>query len=379
MKKTSLAWLNLLHEKARSLIAIAGVSFALILILMQLGFFFAVVRTATSIYDELRFDLLVVSPDYLFLGRAGKFPRQRLFQACSLPEVADAHPLYVSTNVWLNTHLGKRRGILVLGINPQDQVFRLPELQDPAYLGRLNRLDDVFMDTLSHPDFGDRYVGLPTEVGNRAVTVAGQFTLSTGFAADGAILTSDRTWVDLFPGSSLDQVSVGLVTLKPDTDPKVAAARLEQLLPEDVHVYTRSDINWGESYHWVIKTSVGIIFGLGVLVATIVGIGIVYQVLSSDIANRLPEYATLKAMGYSPGYLSRVVLQQALILAIGGFIPALMIAEGLYAFVSWKAHITMVLTLPIALSVLILSLLMCSLSGMLALRKVHSADPADLF
>ena len=149
----------------------------------------------------------------------------------------------------------------------------------------------------------------------------GNFKLGTGFSADGAVICSDLTFSHLMAQRRLGTLSLGLVKLRPGADPDRVAAELTALLPEDVNVYTRPQINAQDRHHWIMKTSVGVIFGLGVILAVLVGVAIVYQVLSSDIDNRLAEYATLKAMGFSPSYLSWTVLQQAFMLAVGGFIP----------------------------------------------------------
>ncbi len=355
--KTRLAWLNLLHDYSRTMVAIAGVAFAVILILMQLGFYFSVVRTATRVYDSLQFDLLVASHDYMFLARAGTFPRARLFQAASLSEVRSADPFYVGLNMWVNPANGRRRGILLMGINPADHVFSLPEVL--ANQRRIEQVDTVLMDRLSRPEFGQIHPGLETEIGGRRIHVAELFSLGTGFSADGAVLTSDLTFTRLMPGRKLDDVSLGLVTLRSGADPNAVAARLRTLLPPDVVVWTRAEVYHQEQMHWVTRTSVGIIFGLGVVVAVIVGVGVVYQVLASDIDNRLPEYATLKAMGYGPRYLSGVVLEQATTLALAGFLPGLLVSDALYALTAREAHLPMQMTLGLAGSVLLASVLMC--------------------
>jgi len=375
--KTPLAWHNLLLDKTRTAVAIAGVAFAVVLILMQLGFYGAVVQTATLVYDRLRFDVLLRSPSYLHLSRAGTIPRNRLFQAESLPEVEGADPLYIGFNLWRNADTGRRRGIMVLGIDPQRPVLDLPELSELAPL--LTQPDAVLLDRRSRPEFGPQDVGLVTDVGHRRVRVAGQFTMGTGFGADGAILVSERAFGQLFPTRSLDQISLGLVTLKPGSNPQQVAARLRELLPPDVSVATRAEISAHESHHWKTRTSVGLIFGMGVVVAIIVGIAVVYQVLSSDIANRLGEYATLKAIGYDNAYLARIVLQQAVLLAIFGFLPGFGLSLLLYRVTQLAAHVPIAMETSRAVIVGGLSVLMCSLAALAALRKVYSADPADLF
>jgi putative ABC transport system permease protein len=190
---------------------------------------------------------------------------------------------------------------------------------------------------------------------------------------------SERTFADIFPGLSLDSTSLGLVKLKDGADPQATAAELRAALPKDVSVFTRAEIMEREGRFWVNQTPVGTIFNFGVLVALIVGVVFVYQVISSDIANRLTEYATLKAIGHTDRYMSLVVIQQALFLAVLGYVPGVLIALGLYALTAAQAYLPMEMTWPRLLGVFALAVIMCSLSGLLALRKVSAADPAELF
>lgn len=375
--KTPLAWLNLLHDRVRTVVAVAGVAFAVVLILMQLGFLNSVKQTATQIYGRLEFDLLLISPQYLHISKPGVLPKSRLYQAKSVPGVADARPLYLGFNVWLNERERRRRGIFVMGFDLANPVFRLPELSGDA--ASLRMVGNVLMDRHSRSEFGAWDVGDVREVAQRRVKIAGAFTMGTGFGADGAIIVGDRTFRYLFPGHRPDDVSLGLVRLEAGADPDETARRLKTALPDDVDVLTRAQIEQRERDHWVNKTSVGIIFTLGVVVGFIVGTAIVYQVLSSDIANHMSEYATLKAMGYGAGFLAKVVLQQAVILAVIGFIPGLAISYVLYSITSQRNKVPMELSPELAVSILAMTVLMCSLSGLASLRKVALADPADLF
>ena len=376
MKQTPLAWLNLLHERMRTLVAMAGVAFAVILILMQLGFYYSVRLTASLVYDRLNFDLLLASPDYLYMVRSGELPRERLFQAESHPDVVRAMPLYVGLSLWRMHDTGRERGILLMGIDPVDKVFLLPEVDQQH--AKIQQHDHVLMDRMSHPDFGPHIPGTRAEIGGKRIKVMGNFKLGTGFSADGAVICSDLTFSHLMGGHLLSRMSLGLIKLRPGAVPERVAAELAPLLPQDVTVYTRPQINAQDRHHWVMKTSVGVIFGLGVILAVLVGVAIVYQVLSSDIDNRLAEYATLKAMGFPPSYLSWTVLQQAFMLAVGGFIPGVIISRTLYSITSSAAHVPMELTFPMAAGVFVLGVIMCTVSGLLALRKVQHADPATL-
>ena len=383
MKKTPLARRNLLHDKLRMLVATAGVTFAVVLVLMQLGFYGAVKRTATTIYDQLDFDVLLLSPDYLHLSKAGTLPLVRLVQAERVEGVESVRPLYLGFNLWLNRPAGRRtqaerRGILIMAFPLDRPAFRRALGLDLAVLRVPGH---VLMDRRSRSEFQPWHVGWETEVGRMRIRVAGTFELGTGFGADGALIASDETFRRMFAGRPLDRPSLGLIKLREPAQAEAVAARLRAIYPPrgDVRVMTRRQIEAAERRHWLEKTSVGFIFFLGVIVGLIVGTAIVYQVLASDIANHLAEYATLKAMGYSHRFLAGVVLQQALLLAVAGFVPGVLLAWLLYEVTRAGAHIPMQLTLGTAALVFVLTLGMCMLSGLLSMRKVFGADPADLF
>ena len=387
-----------MHHRARTAVAVAGVAFAVVLIFMQLGFLGAVSKTATMIYDAMEFDIALRSPAYLHLSEARTFPRIRLDQAASLPEVAVAQPFYVRLNQWQAPTDGEWRGILMLGINPHDPVFRLPEIRDQA--NRLVEPQFLLIDRMSRRDFGpangqrfgDEDIGADTNLGRKRVQIVGHFELGTGLAANGAVVLSEEGFARVAPGQTIEEGNLGLIrvargvtiddamkALTKYFDPHVDGPSYNDGKPHDVEVLTRDELLALEHKRWIEDTSLGTIFRLGVLVSLFVGTAIVYQVLSTDIANMMGEYATLKAMGYTDGYLARVVVQQAMILAVVGFVPGLIVAYGLYAASGTIAAIPMIMTPDRIVGVLGLSVLMCTFSGLAALRKMRQADPADLF
>lgn len=384
--RISLARANLMYQKRRTVVAAAGVSFALILIFMQLGFLAATEATAVLLYQKLDFDLVLVSSEYVEINRAGTFSSRRLYQAETCPAVQTAVPLYLGHFFWRNLEEGedarlREWAIMVIGIRPDDSVVKLAEVEQERE--RLKQQDTVLIDRRSRRYFGlqVRPDGKPVvaELDGHKVSIVGQFTLGTGFGANGMLLTSERTFAGFSGMSRLDSPSLGLLKLHDGASPEVAKASLCARLPEDVSVFTRAELEARERRFWVKSTSVGTIFTFGVIVALIVGVAFVYQVISSDIANRLGEYATLKAVGYSTSYLSRVVLQQALVLALLGYIPGLLFALALYEWTASHVQIPIGMTWSRAIGVLTLAILMCASSGLLALRKVWAADPAELF
>lgn len=271
--------------------------------------------------------------------------------------------------------------MFVYGINPRDPVFNMPEFQQPETIAALERPDTVLIDRFSRPEFGPQTTGLITESDRRRVQIGGQYNLGGGFAADGTLITSDQNFRRLFDPSPLSLISLGLIQLQPGADVETVKQAVRSKLAKDVVVLTKAELIEREQSYWINTTSIGFIFSLGVIVSFIVGTVIVYQILYTDIANHLPEYATLKAMGYRSRYLFSVVLQEAVLLAVMGYVPGLIVSLGLYEMTlrATAGGLPMQMDLNRAIFVLLLSLLMCSLSGLISVRKVVTADPAEVF
>lgn len=392
--RTPLAWANLAHQKTRTLVAVAGIAFAMVLIFMQLGFRAAMEATATMIYDQIDFDVLIVSRKYQNFTRPGGFSQRRLFLAAGVPGVERVQPLYLGVNFWrapeepeerVRRAAGpgeekknrERHGLMVMGFDLAEPIFRLDAVNKARE--RLREPDTVLFDLRSQPEFGRRDEDVVTELGSRKVRIVGQFMLGTGFGADGLVLTSEQTFLRVFPNRLPDEVNFGLVKVAGGADAGQVANDLNRRLPPDVYALPRAERENLEQAYWVAGTSAGRIFTLGVVVALVVGVVFVYQVISSDIAVRLGEFATLKAMGYRHGFLSAVVLKQAWTMAVLAFPPAVAVSWVLYATARGVKGIPIGMTPVRAAVVLALALGMCSLSALLALRKVRTADPADLF
>ncbi len=372
-----LTWRNLADNPVRTLVAVAGVCFAVALLFMQLGFRAGVGRTANLVLGRLDFDIVLTSPNYVMLTQAQTFPRRRLYQASANPDVENVMPLYVSRQNWRNTETRYFRSVVVIGIRPSDEkVILNRELDAKRPLLALD--DTMLVDSLTRSDVGPRHVGLVTQVGPLNLKVVGEFTIGPGFET-GMIVVSDKTFSRLYGGWPLDQVHLGLVNVREGADPQKVAKKLREYLPADVRVLTRDEIEEEEEDYWVTNTSTGIIFGSGVIVALLFGIVIIYQVLSLEVNSRLPEYATLKAMGISDAYLALVVLQQAVFMAVLSYIPGFLIALGIYATARAVTHLPITMTVWRAVGVFIATLLMCSFSGLMAIRFLRKADPVDLF
>lgn len=378
--RVPLAWLNLVHEKSRLVVALAGVAFAVLLVFMNLGFLGALAKSASMFYQYMDADVFLVSPQSLEISSTKAFPRDRLYQAAGMKGVERVMPLYLGYLQWRNPKTRDSRAVFMFAFNPQDQVFSLPDVNTPTALAALDRPDTVLFDLLSRPEYGSKTIGTKTEVERRTVTIGGQYELGGGFAADATVISSDQNFLRLLE-IPLNLVNMGLVKLELGADAQEVAAELRQILPKDVIVRTKAEIIENDRSYWITSTSTGFIFGMGVAVSCVVGVVIVYQILYTDISDHMKQYATLKAMGYRSGYLFNVVVQEAIILSILGYIPGFLSAVGLYAFAANATNNALPIEMDWqrAVSVFALTVAMCVISALISVRKVVTAEPVELF
>ena len=383
--KIPLAWLQLSRVRSRLLVAIAGIAFADILMFMQLGFQNALYDSSVRLHTNLSGDIFLVSPQSTALIAMKSFPQRRLYQSLAFEGIDSGSSLYVDFGLWKNPKTKKTRGILVIGFNPKNSLIALPEVQQN--LDKIQISDVVLLDQASKEQFGTKDIvadfnqgkTVETEVASRRIKVQGLFSLGASFGADGNIITSDLNFLRLFPRRDKGLIDVGVLKVKPGTKIDQLVLKMRQTLPEDVKVMSHKEFIAFEKNYWETGTAIGFIFTLSTAMGFIVGTVIVYQILYTDVADHLPEYATLKAMGYTTTYLLGVVFQEALILAILGFFPGLVCSVGLYNLTRNATSLPMLMTFDRATLVLILTILMCFISGAIAVRKLQAADPADIF
>lgn len=381
--RTPLGWLQLKHDKFRLLTALSGIAFADILIFMQLGFMNALYSANTQYPRKINGDIILTSTQATNFNKPYTFPRRRIYQAMDVPGVESVEPLYIGSLDWRNPQTKEKTSMLVLGLDPAKQILDLPEVNNQ--LERVKIPDTVLFDRASRGEYDrvikrlERGETVTTESDRTTITIGGLFKVGASFADDGALITSDQNFMRLFPRKQPGTVSIGIINVAEGEDRQRIASLLNNYLADDVRAYTHEEYVDAELAYIKNSTAIGFVFTLGTMMGFIVGIVIVYQVLSTDVNDHMAEYATFKAMGYKNSYLLGIVFEEAIILSIIGFIPSVAIAAGLYKLTAAATALPIVLPASRAVVVLIMTVFMCGISGAIATRKLQSADPADIF
>ena len=382
-RRTPLGWLQLSHEKSRLLVALSGIAFADVLMFMQMGFQTALYDSNTRLHRSLQADILLTSPQARSMQNMPTFSRRRLYQAMDIPGVNSAEAMYVNNIIWKNPQTHRQTSVQVIGFNPDQPVFDLPEVN--RQLQSIKLPDTVLFDRNARGDYQQAIARInqgekvTTEIEGRTITISGLYTVGASFGSDGSLITSDQNFLRLFSRRPASNISLGLLKVKPGYDPKKVAKALQAYLTDDVRVMTHPEFIEFENNFWRTNSPIGFIFSLGVSMGFAVGVILVYQVLSTDVNAHVREYATFKALGYRNYYFLSVVFEQALILGALGFIPGVAVSLGLYQMTRTATNLPMYMTAARALQVLVLTIIMCSISGAIATRKLRSADPADMF
>lgn len=377
-----IGWLQLTHNRTRFAAALAGVAFANVLVFVQLGIMNSMGAATLRPYDLFRADVMISAGDANSLTDGGNVARQWLLQALADPDVAEGMGLYIANVPWDRGE--KDISLTTFGVDPAKGGFLadeiagdigLLEVQDAALLDRLSRglpKDEAAAIRPQSP--------LAFETQGRTVTAFATFAGGGGFGGDGYMMVSDQTFLSLFPARTSSAPDHILLRLKAGANRDAVIGRLKTLLSDpSLRIRSYGQAAADDLRYQQTKRPTGIIFGFGVLIGVLVGIVIVYQVLSTDVADHLREYATFKAMGYGPRFFLGIVFEEALVLGVLGFLPGLVVGTTILTAMGRITTLPLAMTPSMAVTVFLGTLVFSALSGGIATRRLAAADPADLF
>jgi putative ABC transport system permease protein len=364
----------LIHRKGRLLAASASVAVAVAIMFIELGLFTGVLDSQSLMVTLVRGDLVVMNIARSNLHRWDRIKAVRLDEIAALPEVERVTPIYEDT-VGLKSPDDKRvRRIVVYAIPPDDIPL---DIGDPAEISRLLKIPNGFLfDRRSRPIFGTIRPGDEIKIDEMPLHVTGYVDIGPDVVNDGAIVMSEGDWRTRFPNA---KPIMGVIHLKPGENPEKVRAIILARLPPDIRVQTPDEARQRENAFTLRTAPIGILFGVGLFAGLVIGVINCYQVLFNEVSDRLAQYATLKAMGFSNWFLRRIIFEQALVLSWIGFAVGLVFSIAAYHYIAWKTDLAVRFTMATGLSVFVLTVAMCILAGWIAIRRVAAADPAALY
>ncbi|WP_454289716.1 FtsX-like permease family protein [Rhizobium arsenicireducens] len=377
-----IGWLQLTHNRTRFAAALAGVAFANVLVFVQLGIMNSMGAATLRPYDFFQADIMISAGDASTLTDGGNVARQWLLQALGDPDVAAGMGLFIANVPWDRGE--KDISLTTFGVDPIKTEFLSKDIASDLNL--LQVRDAAILDRLARGLAKDEAASirpqtpLSFETQGRTITAYATFSGGGGFGGDGYMLVSDQTFLSLFPTRSSSAPDHIFLSLRPGAETEAVITRLKTLISDpSLRIRSYKDAAQEDLRYQQTKRPTGIIFGFGVLIGVLVGIVIVYQVLSTDVADHLREYATFKAMGYSPRFFLGIVFEEALVLGIMGFIPGLIVGTIILTLMGKITTLPLGMTPSMAMTVFLGTIVFSALSGAIATRRLGAADPADLF
>jgi putative ABC transport system permease protein len=323
------------------------------------------------------------SANYKYVVVHAPFPRNRIAEVLADPAVESAEGVRAAIGLWRIPETGAIDQMLIFGVEPSGTAFNLPGLKHN--LAWLAVPTTVLYDRFSLPQFGNiegrvsRHESCPVEINGQHCEVRGTFQLGISFTANGQIFVPKVGFDRIFAGLPPYAESLGLIRLRRDANPEQVRDRLQAQLGPEMVVLTKKQLVEAEQRYWNGRTPVGFIIPVTLLVVVLVGAVIFYQILYTDVQHHLPEYATLKAIGFCDRNLQSLVVQQSMWLSLLGFPPGLLIAFILFRVARTATHLPFALSVGQALLAFLLTFGMCLAAGFLAMLKLRHAQPADVF
>jgi putative ABC transport system permease protein len=347
---------------------------AVVIMFVELGLLLGVLDSQAMMADLIRGDLLVMSSSRTNLHKWNELDRIRLSQIASLPGVADAIPVYQSTAGLKNAEEDAIRRIVVIAF----PATRVPlAIGDADAISRLlTTPQTVLFDRRSRPIYGAVVPDKDVELDGRLYRVGGFVDIGPDIVNDGALVMSEGDWLTRRPNA---RPIMGVIRLQAGASIAAVKRAIAAALPNDVSVFTPAEVKDREIAFTLKSAPIGILFGIGMLAGLVIGSITCYQILFNEIVDRMKQYAMLKAMGFSDFYLRRVILAQAILLSCGGFVLGLAAAYTVYAYIAKQTALAVQLSFTSGGLIFALAAGMSIAAGLLAMRRVRTADPAELY
>ena len=369
-----LARRNLFHDKVRLTVTLTGIVFAVVLIVVELGLFVGFTRTTSSLIDHSGADLWVTSRHVPYVELGVPFSERKLYQVRAVPGVEDAEKIIVRWTDWKRPD-GRQESVQIVGLNPDADVIR-PWNLVAGSVEDLKRPDAVIMDEIYREKLGVTKLGELFEIRGHRARVVGFTHGIRSFTTSPYVFTTFKNAQD-YAGIADDQTIFILVKVAPGAD----VAQVRQAIRDhvrDVEVFKSAEFSRMTQFYWMFTTGAGVAVLLAAALGLIVGFVVVAQTIYATTMDHLREYGTLKAMGAANSYVYRVIVKQAAMSAVMGYVLG-MIVSVFVVHVSQEGGAAILLPWSMAIGMFFLTLVMCVGAAMVSISKITRLDPAMVF
>lgn len=369
-----LARRNLFHDKIRLIVTLTGIVFAVVLIVVELGLFVGFTVTTSGLVDHSGADLWVTSQHVPYVELGVPFSERKLYQVRAVPGVADAQKLVVRWTQWKQPN-GREESVQIVGVNPDDPLPRPWNLVE-GDVEDLKKPDAVIMDEIYKQKLGVSRVGELFEIGGRRARVVGFTHGIRSFTTSPYVFTTFKRAQE-YAKIPDDQTIFILVKVGRGADLAQVRQRILDNV-KDVEVFRSAEFSRMTQIYWMFTTGAGVAVLLAAVLGLIVGFVVVAQTIYATTMDHLREYGTLKAMGAANSYVYRVIIKQAAMSAVIGYVLG-MIVSVFVVHASQEGGAAILLPWPMAVGMFFLTLVMCIGAAMVSVTKITRLDPAMVF
>lgn len=369
-----LAYRNLFHDRLSLFVTLIGIVFSVVLVAVQCGLYLGSERTIAAMLDESRGDLWVVPFGTKSFDDPSLLSGREKYPALSTPGVDSVEDLVVGFAAWRKPK-GGTTAVLLVGSSWATGGLK-PWNISQGSVAELNAPSAVAVDDSYFSDLGITKLGDTAEINNTKVTVGAVTSGIRSFTTLPYVFTTLPRAQELLDATP-EQSSYTLVRLKPHTDIEKVRTELRARLPE-TEILTKAEFRTRSLDYWLFETGAGSALIAGAALGIIVGVVVVAQTLYASTKDHLNEFATLRALGASAGYIHRVILLQAMLSAVLGYALG-MILSLLAVWAATGTTLLIVMTPKLAVALFFLTVAMCALAAIAAIFKVTRIDPAGVF
>jgi putative ABC transport system permease protein len=369
-----LAERNLVHDRIRLAVTLTGVIFAVVLIVVQLGLFFGFISTTSGLIDHAGADLWIGPKHVPYLEQSSPLSERKVYEALAIPGVDTAEKYIVRFSDWQRPD-GGHQGVQVVGFNP-DSALGQPWNIVEGSVHDLKTPDAVLIDRIYREKLGVARLGQVFEIRGHRARVVGFTQGIQAFTTTPYVFTTFKN-AQNYAGLNQDETLYILLKASPATNLETLKHRLQEHVT-GVDIFTAAEFSRMTRFYWMFSTGAGVAVLLAALLGLVVGVVVVAQTIYATTIEHMREYGTLKAMGAPNGYVYGVIIKQAAISAVIGYVLGMLVSI-LVIHGSQKVGASIVLPRPMMIGMFGLTLLMCILAAVISINKVTRIDPAMVF